>query len=666
MRFLGKNKVHFAVFSKLETELIQPERSVDIQERSVDIQETEGRTELSRQVELAKILVGGDSASEVHEDRVFETFFELTSERLRYIYDRLSRLKQIEEIDLHAICLELKDAGVSVNRQEVNSLKELLHSADVDHDGEISFAEFEVLIQSLKLALLLKNLSRRQKELSFQQHVSKTDVIECFNYHVGKYKLQRVLCGFSPSYLFRVNDTNVRLSDFMYKPRGKEFSNRWINLSLANEVGLKALAIKYRVHPLALEDILLNETGARAKVENFMNHMLVCLPVFHLTVFTTSNQEESGGIGGRKYSSVMRRDSYYGSLDEQRRRARLYSQGAQGTTVTYEEKFSPTKKTRKSMFQRFFRRASSELSMDPYERLEDDPDIEVDEAGMMQNSSEDRHFDTKRVPRVTKNNAFVIVVKSNHLHVARRLNLAAENSTTKKLNTVISMYPPKIPGIFESIAKEIKLPYSKLKSSSSIYLTYALVDAIVDSYFPVVQHYNQYTEALMAELRASDHTHDSKEFGTIYQDLTRELSKLRRWLLPVAKVFDLLIESSRQNLSKSKNLEEMSSDKEQEYVYFRDVKDSLEQLIDEVNEVIESSKQLHYESHQGDERKMNIVMTRLTIVATIFLPAQFLTGVFGMNFEFMPELKWKWGYEMFWLICFLSWVGLFYMLRYKY
>ena len=87
--------------------------------------------------------------------------------------------------------------------------------------------------------------------------------------------------------------------------------------------------------------------------------------------------------------------------------------------------------------------------------------------------------------------------------------------------------------------------------------------------------------------------------------------------------------------------------------YFQDVVDHLNHLIsslDSYREILKDMMDLHL-AHLS--RSMNEVMKTLTVVATIFIPLTFLAGIFGMNFKYMPELYWKWGYPMFWGISLL-------------
>ena len=85
-------------------------------------------------------------------------------------------------------------------------------------------------------------------------------------------------------------------------------------------------------------------------------------------------------------------------------------------------------------------------------------------------------------------------------------------------------------------------------------------------------------------------------------------------------------------------------------IYFRDVYDHVVQVIDTVESFREMATGMLEMYLSSVSNRMNEVMKMLTIIATIFIPLGFLAGIYGMNFEYMPELKWRWGYPMVWAI----------------
>ena len=99
--------------------------------------------------------------------------------------------------------------------------------------------------------------------------------------------------------------------------------------------------------------------------------------------------------------------------------------------------------------------------------------------------------------------------------------------------------------------------------------------------------------------------------------------------------------------------------------YIRDVHDHSVQVIDTVETLREVLSSLHDFYLSNLSLKMNEVMKVLTIVGTIFLPLSFLAGVYGMNFDHLPELHWRYGYALFWLVCLIVGGGMLVYFRRK-
>ncbi len=173
---------------------------------------------------------------------------------------------------------------------------------------------------------------------------------------------------------------------------------------------------------------------------------------------------------------------------------------------------------------------------------------------------------------------------------------------------------------------------------NSDFVLHAILDSIVDSYIPLVDRWDDQITDLEERVLFPQSSRDVlNEILTI----KRQLSVFRRTLAPQRDVMARLIHSDNKAISKFSQ------------AYFRDVYDHLMR----VNEVLDAHRDMmgnlldaYYSvlSHQINEnsQKINVIMQRLTIITTIFMPLSFIAGVYGMNFEFMPELKWHLGYFM--------------------
>ncbi len=181
---------------------------------------------------------------------------------------------------------------------------------------------------------------------------------------------------------------------------------------------------------------------------------------------------------------------------------------------------------------------------------------------------------------------------------------------------------------FNPVRDRLKNNKGKIRTSGVDYLTYLLLDTIIDGFFPVLEDYGERIEDLENEVVF----HPTRETLTKIYTLRRELLALRRAIWPQQSVITTLMRSGSKLIS---------ADVE---IYFRDCYDHVIQLLDLIESYRELSSSLMDVYLSSMSHKMNEVMKVLTIVSTIFVPLTFIAGIYGMNFQYMPELEWKWGY----------------------
>ena len=190
-----------------------------------------------------------------------------------------------------------------------------------------------------------------------------------------------------------------------------------------------------------------------------------------------------------------------------------------------------------------------------------------------------------------------------------------------------------IPGdVFSVVRERIRTPKTRIRKSGCDYLAYALIDAIVDHYFIILEALGDKIEDLEAELLDIP----SRETMEIIHGLKQEMIYMRKHIWPIREIINSLVKS------------ESSLIQEQMHIYFRDVYDHTIQVIDTIEsyrDILGGMLDIYLSSISN---KMNEVMKVLTIIATIFIPVTFIAGVYGMNFKYMPELEWRWGYFMVW------------------
>jgi magnesium transporter len=207
-------------------------------------------------------------------------------------------------------------------------------------------------------------------------------------------------------------------------------------------------------------------------------------------------------------------------------------------------------------------------------------------------------------------------------------------------NYLLTIQEEPLRDAFEPVRQRLHKNVGLIRHLGSDYLCYALADAIIDNFFPVLEIFGDRLEDLEEEAISNPHYNT---LSKIYQ-IRRELLAFRRSIWPQREVFNTLIRDGGDHIS-PKVLN-----------YFRDCYDHTIQIID----VIETYRELAsgltdvYISAMG--HKMNEIMKFLTIISTIFIPLTFIAGIYGMNFNTekspfnMPELNWYWGYVACWIV----------------
>jgi magnesium transporter len=200
-------------------------------------------------------------------------------------------------------------------------------------------------------------------------------------------------------------------------------------------------------------------------------------------------------------------------------------------------------------------------------------------------------------------------------------------------NFVIS-FQEKPGDIFDPIRKRIRDSKGRVRRMGADYLAYALLDAVVDNYFVVLEQVGEKIEFLEEELV----TNPMPETLQIIHNLKRDLIFLRKSVWPLREAVGGLGRGETPLIGDSIT------------IYLRDVYDHTIQVIDTIEtfrDMISGMLDIYLSSISN---RMNEVMKVLTIIATIFIPLTLVAGLYGMNFKYMPELEWRWGYPMVWVI----------------
>lgn len=184
--------------------------------------------------------------------------------------------------------------------------------------------------------------------------------------------------------------------------------------------------------------------------------------------------------------------------------------------------------------------------------------------------------------------------------------------------------------VFDGVRGRIRSAKGRIRRMHADYLAYALMDAVIDHYFEAVETIGDRAEAV--EDRVLDHPRPA-DVQSIHR-LRRELLDLRRAVWPLRDEIATVMRSDSALI------------RAETRIYWRDLYDHTVQIIDmvETSRHIIGGAQETYLAIMG--HRMNEVMKVLTIIATIFIPLTFVVGIYGMNFLYMPELEWRFGYPL--------------------
>jgi magnesium transporter len=225
-------------------------------------------------------------------------------------------------------------------------------------------------------------------------------------------------------------------------------------------------------------------------------------------------------------------------------------------------------------------------------------------------------------------------VFDNYHYIVTRMvsnpgNFASEQLSIFQTGKFVFTFQEKKGDCLEPLRVRIREGKGVIRSKGKDYLVYALLDTVFDHYFPVVDWFGERLDEQDESLM------NGEEFSL--QDIHRirsRLLELRRWLRPNRELLNQLIRDESAHISDDTK------------VFLRDCYDHVIQLQESIESYREVCSDLRDYHLSAVGNRTNEVMKTLTIVSTIFIPLSFLAGLYGMNFETMPELRWKHGYFM--------------------
>lgn len=256
---------------------------------------------------------------------------------------------------------------------------------------------------------------------------------------------------------------------------------------------------------------------------------------------------------------------------------------------------------------------------------------------------------TSQRPKIDEYDEYIFIVLKM-LYYDDDENIVAEQVSFVLGDNYVLTFQEAEGDVFDSVRDRLRYAKGRIRGLGSDHLLYALIDAVVDHYFIVNETMGNKVEDL----------EDLLFNGIIKEDLNKQVLQLKKELLKVRRVIfplrDIInrIEKSEHKLIKPRTLQ-----------FYRDIYDHIIQLSDTIDiyrEMVFSLMDMYMTSISN---KMNEVMKVLTIMATIFIPLTFIAGIYGMNFEYMPELDYRYSYYILWAVMIIVFLGMLYYFKRK-
>jgi magnesium transporter len=237
-------------------------------------------------------------------------------------------------------------------------------------------------------------------------------------------------------------------------------------------------------------------------------------------------------------------------------------------------------------------------------------------------------LDTGQRPKVEQYDDYLFIV-AKMIYLDKEKEISAEQVSMFLGETfLITLQEEPDRDVFEPVRGRIRSGKGRIRKAAADYLAYALLDSIIDYYFPVLESIGAEIDAIEDELVENPLV---RPVGSLHEH-KRTLTQIRRMVWPLRDVTNLLLH------------EDPGLIRAETKVYLRDCYDHSVQLMDVVEsyrDVLSGLTEIHISSIG---LRTNEIMRILTVISAIFIPLTFIAGVYGMNFQHMPELAKPWGY----------------------
>lgn len=242
-------------------------------------------------------------------------------------------------------------------------------------------------------------------------------------------------------------------------------------------------------------------------------------------------------------------------------------------------------------------------------------------------------LNTEARPRVIEyDNCTLITIKMLRIDEENGKTLV-ENLSLILLKTVLISFQEQKGDVFEPVRDRIRKQKKRIRSGGTDYLTFALLDIVVDNYLYVISILGEKIETLEENLLLNPNQNIINEIN----NYKRELNFLRKSIKPAKEMIFSLAKTESDFITEST------------YLHFKELEDNISQAndaSDDYREILSDQLNIY---HTTISTKLNDIMKFLTVFSVIFIPLTFIAGIYGTNFEYIPELSFKYSYFIMWI-----------------
>ena len=252
-------------------------------------------------------------------------------------------------------------------------------------------------------------------------------------------------------------------------------------------------------------------------------------------------------------------------------------------------------------------------------------------------------LNTDQRPKITETDKLMIVILKLLEYDEKTDRLSSEQISLILDDSYLITLQEKVGDYFDPIRDRIRKSNGRLRRKGADYLTYALLDTVVDNYLLIIETLGNMIEKTEAQIFTPNQPKGLMQ--KIYKHKT-EINFLRKNVRPVKEILHRLIENESGFIA------------DENMKYFQDLNDLVMQATEsiEIYQMMLNDQMNIY--HANLDLKANEIMKVLTVFSAFFIPLTFVAGVYGMNFDNLPELHFKYGYLYFWIILVVITLGL--------